>query len=223
MNCRSIVGIFSLLFLAAGCMTPQKFEKTIGAMYQHKMPKHPLELGKNVTERTDSLKFFGKIAIARDPDTLKKPADFWRKDAILKCRLSDSVALALFNARLNKNAPELKKWLGNKELELNLLALPHSFRYYLASDALYDLHAFGRISEQSIEPVNKDLRVAYRVTDGGSIIKSGVISIPDANRKLTNNNASARRLIRDYLGEYKLSIDQMTDSLVKKLEMEIHN
>ncbi len=213
-----------LLFISmfSSCMTNKRLEIKVAKAYQRKMPKVDLKPSEQINVNANGLKFEKGFGTAKKIKSYCLPLIFyWNITQHKSFQMNDSIALSFFNSRLNARMDELTTTLKGQKIEIELTSVPRSWEVFQSEDILFFLVAATTISKQYVEPEPGKLMLNYSVKNNDIVTKSGTVTIPDWNKKVTNNISSTNRVIRDYLGYYRENMYSMTDKAIDNIIREI--
>jgi hypothetical protein len=148
---------------------------------------------------------------------------YWHKNYIYPCTLNPQLQVNNFTNSFLAYAgsKRLKQRLNGRRVEISISSIPHSFTLGDNEHMIWLIYAF-EWSYIDLKPGTDDLVLSYRILQGSDEVKTGTISIPDANKRVQLKLfQSLRKMTYGYLDQYNENITAMTKKAVDRLISEL--
>ncbi len=136
------------------------------------------------------------------------------------CAINPVIPLTSFSKTVLFYAPrkKLKEKLNGKTIELTLATIPHHFSFINNGSKFFGVGS----EELYIKPEKKSLIISYRVLDGSTEVKTGVITIPNVDKVVDQPLSEPTKVAtKNYLDQYDASITAMSKTFLDKLVAEL--
>jgi hypothetical protein len=148
---------------------------------------------------------------------------YWHKNYIFPCTLNPQLSVNNFTSSFMAFASSrrLKQHLNGRRVEISISSIPHSFTLGDNDHMIWLIYAY-EWSYIDLKPGTDDLVLSYRILQGSDEVKTGTISIPDANRRVQLKMfQSLRKMTYNYLDQFNENITAMSKKAVDQLISEL--
>jgi hypothetical protein len=222
---KMLLGIVILMFLTS-CYSPKKLDKYIGAHYEDNFsPKIKSPKSFITIKTTDNITDGDNISITTKEKSSMLPLLFyfqWHYSHV--SNLNQSIPLNNFSTSVLNyaNSQGLKTKLNGKTVELTVESVPHIFSFEDKGWIAWVIVAHFGVDKLYFAPDKKDLVVKYRVLQGTTEVKTGVITVPNSDKVYNDKFFQTLKKMTDkYLDQYDASINQLGKDFVDKLMVEL--
>ncbi|TAD81944.1 MAG: hypothetical protein EAY75_16940 [Bacteroidetes bacterium] len=222
-NATLIIAAIVCFSSVSSCLTPEKLDKFVAEEYNNQLPKS--------TNKTKD--YINVIPTASDDDkkisrSVHKTDKFlpliiyWKYDHRHFCSLNPAIPIANFSNAINALATKkLTDKLDDRRLELTVEQAPASFSIVVKENLIWLVYAFSW-AKVYIEPDRKDLVVSYKLIESGKTLKTGKISVKNADQNQGLRwFQSWKSATSEYLSAYKANFTNMTKLFVNQLSEEM--
>jgi hypothetical protein len=147
---------------------------------------------------------------------------YWKWQHAHTCKLNSNIPLAKFSKTFNYYASSsvLKSKLEGKRVELTIENIPSTFTIY---DNGWSALGIAGSKELIINPLKKKMVVRYKMYEGLTLKKTGVIAIANTDAPLEEfSSTSTKEMTLEYLDQYEKNLAKMTKSFADKLAEELY-
>ena len=149
---------------------------------------------------------------------------YWKWDYELSGTLNPKIPINLFTSTFTSygNSKGLKLKLDGAKLELAVNKVPVSFSFNDDNKLFFLLLFYVHINKLYYAPQKSDMEISYKLLKNNSQNKSGVLTIPDANKiQKIRFLQSAKKAAQEYMQQYDDNIKAMAKAAVDKLIAEL--
>ncbi|MFT3752983.1 MAG: hypothetical protein QM800_08950 [Paludibacter sp.] len=172
----------------------------------------------NVIVKTDKLPFVDSAVVVRQQKSYFIPAIiYWQKVNMLRCDVNSRYFVNMFSEAFKDAESEfqLKKYLGSRRLEINIESVPMNFIY---SDKFYGIFLMICFSvyNESINPIESQFKVTYKIFDGDTPVKVGQYSAVVA-KPLKNKFNPHSEFVGAYINDLKSNFEYHTEKVILRI------
>ena len=202
MNSAKKVSQIAIVLIAvffSSCISTQTVKRIIKTGIENRADIHKASNIDCLIIKTDSLHFADSAAVVKRKKFYFIPGIiYWAKVNSMKCDINNRYFSNSFSGIVCESARKfrLKDQLGTKKIEINLESVPSGFLY---SDKFFAvLPVIFSYYFESIQPINPQIKVSYRILDGDKTIKTGRYSADVIGMSRNNYNRNDL-FIDDYI------------------------
>lgn len=208
----------------SGCITSKKLDRFIAGQYGNELPKLVKARYDNISV-TASLPYnaTGLSNTVVKYSHLLPLLFYWQIKRQNICTMNPAIFVNKFT---NTISLEAGRWigpkLGNEKLNLTVEQLPNIFTIDDKGHMIWIvLYAFGW-DKMSVRPQPADLVVSYKLSDGDHIVKTGEVSVPDAQQPVgIKMLESWKTATSAFVSGYNYEIAKMSRSCMQELAKEL--
>src|SRR5947209_1696202 len=223
--------VFTLLFavsvfLLSSCLGPHKIDKWVAKKYDGSLPAPSRKKADYLTVTSPVTPASGEHLST----TTKRTSNvlpllfYWQWDYKNTCMLNEKLPLNDFSSAVYgyANSKGLRQKLQGQTIELTVQKLPNTFAIDDKGHLIWVLlYAFGW-DNLSIQPMDNELVVSYKVFENNAEAKKGVITVRNPDKGLqVKMFQSLKRKTWEYLDQYDAAITQMSKKVVDQLMAEL--
>ena len=205
------------------CLTAKKFDSYVADQYNDQLPqpdkrKKPTNVAITSTMPSDAT----TISSTQSQTKVLPLIVYWNIDYRHVCTLNAQIAVSNFSKSVNAMANRgLNEKLNGRKLELTVQQIPATFALVDKTNVIWFIYAI-HWDRVFIEPEAKDLIVAYKLYDTTGNIKTGSITIANAEKsKNLRFFQSWKSATSEYLERYDTDVTTMSKAFVTKLMDEL--
>jgi hypothetical protein len=216
-----------VVFLLVGfssCLTPRKMDKRIDSHYGSTVPAK-VKSNDFITIKTDGMTRSDKVSTTQKGKSKLLPAVvYWQWQYSTVSTLNPFIPAGQFSADVlpYANAKGLRQKLNGQKVELTIESAPAVFSLMEKGHLVYLLVYYIGWEYIYIDPNKTDLVVSYRVLNGDTETKKGVINITNRDQPIALKMfQSTKKMTWRYLDQYSNNIKAMSKELIDKLIVEL--
>lgn len=148
---------------------------------------------------------------------------YWEWNNSLKCEISPNIVGQVFQRNFHQFSSifNIQEFLQGKKLEIKVENIPNSFSYTYKGNTIILIFAYSISELEAIFPLEQDLTINYKLTQNGSILKEGRLTVKNTDKPIQNVSKSTKKFIWYYIDQFKENNKNMTKELVEKLLAEL--
>ncbi|MBI5857260.1 MAG: hypothetical protein HZB42_06385 [Sphingobacteriales bacterium] len=208
--------ILFLFFLFPGCIAPQKMDAFVAGQFNNELPKPDKKKNPDISVTTTISSDPKKISVSgRKTSNVLPLIIYWQFDHRYTCELNPAIGVNYFKKVISQQSNKLIQKLNGRQLELNVEQIPQAFALTNKERWIFILIQWQKLY---VEPDFKDMIVSYKVSQNGSEIESGKITV---SNKQQNQGIglfqSWKSSTSEFLGQYSTDITEMSKTFVNNL------
>lgn len=218
-----LLPLAALCFLSTGCLTAKKMDKWIDKHYESKIA--------DKRKTADYITFNVNDSLGNNVSSTEKRKGYmlpllfyWQWHYAMKSRITARAPLNNFTASFISyaNSKGLKTKLNGRSLELTIHANPANFSMHEKGKVIFFLLGYVTSETIYVTPESEKFSVSYRLLNGAQEVKSGIVSVPNANREYFQKVfQSTRKMVWKHLDACDENIEKMSRHLVDELMYEL--
>jgi hypothetical protein len=219
----SFLLFFSMIFLSS-CLTSKKMNAYISDQYNNEIPKvNKRRQSADITYSSALPASQAEISTTESHTKVLPLILYWVIDDRHTVSLNSGIATAGFSNIVNEMANKgLSQKLNGEKLELTVEQAPSDFALVDKTHAIWLLIYAIHWDKVYIEPQAKDLVVSYKLFKNDSVLKTGRITIKNAeNSKNLRFFQSWKSALSEHLSDYDSNIAAMTKQFVDQLTQQL--
>lgn len=212
------------VLLFASCLGPSKINKWVSQHYEGTIPPAPKKTGDftltnplpdsslRLSSTTSETKHFLPLLF------------YWHYDYVNTCTLNSCIPYNEWSRSILANASRLalKNKLGGRRVELTIQKIPNGFHLEDDGHLIWLIYAYGW-DYLTIDPINNQLVISYRILQGDQELKTGTITINSQDKGVhLKMFQSLKHMTKEYLESYDQNIGLLGKEFVQRLEMELN-
>jgi hypothetical protein len=148
---------------------------------------------------------------------------YWQWNNTIKCEINPRLVGEYFREDFLAFADTLNMYekLEGRELEVKIEKIPTRFLYVNKGHTFILLYLYTVSSLTIIYPQKEDLVVSYKLTENGSIIKEGSLTVKNKDQAINNKFKSTKKFTWQYIDQFKENNRKLTNELVDMLFNEL--
>jgi hypothetical protein len=148
---------------------------------------------------------------------------YWQWNNTIKCEVNPTIVGQSFQENFLRYSDTLKvkEKLQGRKLEMKIEKIPNSFVYTHKGNSIILIIAYTVSDLEAIFPQEQDLVVSYKITENGSTIKDGKLTVSNKDQPIKNVWKSTKKFTWLYVDQFKQNTKIMTKEIVEKLITEI--
>lgn len=214
----------AFVFFFTSCISSQKVADYCSQYYGDVLPKEKktkkagIEI---VNKLPDDME---RIAKGKHVDNQLLPLLFyWKIDREKICNLNNKIpAVQVINATHQYASRELLEKLKGRKLELYIEEAPRQFSFRVLDEVIIVILVPVGWTKVSVKPDGVDLKVRYRLLDGASVVKEGLVVADNAQKDLVlKKYQSWKKAQNQFLDDYNANLVSMTKEVLEKINVEL--
>ncbi|MGB4771610.1 MAG: hypothetical protein WBP58_09130 [Chitinophagaceae bacterium] len=213
-----------LVFSFTSCISSQKVADYSSQYYGDALPKEKKTKKAGIEVINKLPDDMERIAKGKHVDNQLLPLLFyWKIDREKICTLNNKIpAVQVSNATHQFASRELMDKLKGRKLELYIEEAPRQFSFRVLDEVIIVILVPVGWTKVSVKPDSVDLKVRYRLLDGSSVVKEGVVIADNAQRDLVlGKYQSWKKAQSQFLDDYNANLVNMTKDVLEKLNAEL--
>jgi hypothetical protein len=149
---------------------------------------------------------------------------YWHIDYVNTTNLNPCIPLNQLSRSIVANASRLalKTKLNGRRIELTVEKIPNGFHLEDDGHLIWFIYAYGW-DYLTIDPMNNQLIISYRILQGNQELKTGTITLNSQDKGVhLKMFQSLKHMTKDYLESYDQNIGLLGKEFVQRLEMELN-
>lgn len=147
----------------------------------------------------------------------------WEKDLLVQ--ISPKIVANQFEIYFSEMAKNegLEQKLNGRRLEITIEQIPNTFSYFEDSTLLFFLLGYYQSYHFDLKTPsnNQFLKIKYRIIDENTLPADKNITILSKNNSFENENMSKKRLIHNYMMDFRQNISVMAKETLDKIISEL--
>ncbi len=216
--------LLAAAFLLSGCLTSKKLDGFVADQFNNELPKPDKKKNPDISVNS-SMKFeSGDISFSSRKTTNFLPLlVYWQYYLRHTCQLNPVIGENYFRKTVMLQANKgLNQKLNGRQLELTVNQVPGAFSFTDKGRIIFLVLYAIQWHKIYVEADTKDLVVSYKLSDKGTTVKTGNITvksiIKDQKIRFFQSWKSATS---EHLGQYSVDVAEMTRNFVNKLILEL--